>query len=130
MTGDAPIQKMTRAYMKIRDARAELSRKFKEEDGDLKAQQETLKAALLAHFDENGVESVRTNAGLVYRTTKTRYWAKDWAAVYDYALEHKMMDLFEKRLAQGVVKQLVEDEGAVLPGVNADTEYVVTVRKN
>jgi hypothetical protein len=35
-----PVEKLTRTYIKIRDKRAELSAKFKEEDDDLKAKQD------------------------------------------------------------------------------------------
>jgi hypothetical protein len=35
-----PVEKLTRTYIKIRDKRAELSAKFKEEDDILKGQQE------------------------------------------------------------------------------------------
>jgi hypothetical protein len=52
------LEKLTKVYLKIKDRRNELSRQFKDEDGELKEQQETIKRALLDHCKEHNVESV------------------------------------------------------------------------
>lgn len=129
MTNDVSVDKLTRVYIKIRDARSALKKKFDEEDRELRDQQDAIKDQLLAHCKENDVTSVRTPSGLFYRTVKTRYWASDWAAVHTFAKEHDRLDIFEKRLAQGVMKQLIEEDEVAVPGVNTDTEYAITVRK-
>jgi Zn/Cd-binding protein ZinT len=61
---------------------------------------------------------------------KTRYWTSDWESVYKFVLENNMPELFEKRLNQSVIKELVEEDADfALPGLNSDSEYVITVRK-
>lgn len=126
---DLSLDRLTGAYVKLREARAELKRKFDEEDKELREKQDLISARLLEWCSENGLESGRTEHGTFYRTIKTRYWATDWSAVYKYVLENEMPEMFEKRLSQGVIRQLMEEEGVEVPGVNADTEYVITVRK-
>lgn len=129
-TQTLPVEKLTRAYMKIRERRAEISAKFKEEDEVLKEHQDLIKRELLDYCNEQGVDSVRTAAGLFYRSTKTRYWTSDWESMNKFILEHEVPEFYEKRLNQGVVKQFLEDNPDLLPpGLNADTEYVITVRK-
>ena len=71
MSGE--LDKLTKVYLKIKAKRNELSAEFKEKDGDLRNQQDTIKQALLNHCKEHDVESVRTSEGLFYRTVKTRY---------------------------------------------------------
>lgn len=61
---DIPADKLTKAYIKLRAKRAELSAQYKEEDGVLSRQQEILKNALLDYCDNHNVESVRTSEGL------------------------------------------------------------------
>lgn len=130
MADDVSVERLTRAYTKIRDARSALAAKFKEEDGALQAQQNEIKRALLDYCEANGVESARTASGTFYRTVKTRYWPSDWSAVYRFVVENNMPELFEKRLNQGVIKELLdEDPDFSLPGLNSDSEYVITVRK-
>lgn len=128
---DGPsVDKLTRIYIKIRDARAALSAKFNEEDTALKDQLDTVKRALLDYCSEQGVESVRTSEGMFYRTTKTRYWTSDWESMHKFILEHELPEFFEKRLNQTAVKQYLEENPEALPpGLNTDVEYVVTVRK-
>lgn len=132
MSEDTPVQvdKLTRVYIKIRDARAALAAKFKEEDAELAAQLDTVKAALLDYCKDHGVDSVRTQEGLVYRTQKTRYWTNDWASMHKFILDHQLPEFFEKRLNQGAVKEFLEENPELVPpGLNADSEYTISVRK-
>lgn len=130
MSDDSPsVDQLTSAYIKIREARSALKKRFDAEDAELKAQLEQVGAALLEYCADTGVESARTAHGTFYRTTKTRYWATDWAAVYKFMQENEVPELLEKRLSQGTMKQLMEEDNITVPGVNVDTEYVITVRK-
>lgn len=124
------VDKLTKAYIKIREARSELSAKFKEEDGNLADQQDQVKRALLDYCKEHGVESVRTSEGIFYRTVKQRYWTSDWESMHRFIMEHNVPEFFEKRLNQTNVKQFIEANPDLLPaGLNVDSEYVISVRK-
>ena len=129
-TDGMTVDKMTRVYIKIRDARAALAAKFKDEDEALVEQLDVIKRALLNYCSEHGVESVRTEHGVFYRTTKTRYWTSDWESMHKFILEHELPEFLEKRLNQTAVKSFLdENPETVPPGLNTDVEYVVTVRK-
>jgi hypothetical protein len=124
------VEKLTRVYIKIRDARAELAANFKKEDDDLKTKQDKIKRALLDHCKEHNVESVRTSEGLFYRSVKQRYWTSDWDSMNKFILDNEVPEFFEKRLNQTVVKQFLEENpDAVPPGLNVDSEYTISVRK-
>lgn len=127
---DASIDKFVKVFIKIRDAKAALAKKFKEEEDALNEQMAVIKDALLEYCKEHGVESVRTSHGMFYRTTKTRYWTSDWDAMYRFILEKEAPEFLEKRLNQTVVKEfLAENPDTTPPGLNTDSEYVITVRK-
>lgn len=124
------LAKLTKVFIKIRDARSKLSAEFKEADAKLEADMKAIKEALLDYCKEQGVDSVRTAEGLVYRTTKTRYWTNDWESMHRFILENELPEFFEKRLNQGVVKTYLEEHPEELPpGLNVDSEYSITVRK-
>jgi len=124
------VDKLTRIYIKIRDKRAQMSAAFKKEDDELKAQQDKIKRALLDYCKEQDVESVRTNAGLFYRTVKKRYWTSDWEAMHRFILEHGVPEFLSKSLNQTSVKQFLEENPDLLPqGLNVDSEYAISVRK-
>ena len=130
MTDGVSIDKLTRVFVKIRDAKSTLSDEFKKKDAELTAQMDELKRAMLDYCKEQNVESVRTEAGLVYRTVRTRYWTGDWEAMHNFIVENKLPHLLEKRLNQSAVKELLEESPEMVPpGLNADSEYSITVRK-
>ena len=126
MSEDMSVERLTGVYIKIRDARTALAAKFKAEDGELQEQLEQIKRALLDYCETNGLESARTTAGTFYRTVKTRYWTSDWESVYKFVIDQNMPE----RLNQTALKELIEeDPDFALPGLNSDSEYVITVRK-
>jgi hypothetical protein len=130
MTTDTPIEKLTRVYIKMRDAKATLATEFKEKEDALTAQMDQVKGALLDYCKEHEVESVRTASGLVYRSMKTRYWTSDWEAMHRFVVENNVPEFLEKRLNQTIVKAFLEENPEIVPpGINADSEYTITVRK-
>jgi hypothetical protein len=129
-TSDTPLDKLTRVYIKMRDAKAKLAAEYKEKDEDITSQMDQVKVALLDYCREHDVESVRTASGLVYRTMRTRYWTSDWEAMHRFVVDNNVPEFLEKRLNQSVVKAFLEENPeTVPPGINADSEYTVTVRK-
>ena len=125
-----PIEKLTRAYLKIRTRRSELKADFTEKDDELKLQQEKIKHALLQHCEDTGAESVRTSEGLFYRTVKQKYWTSDWESIGKFVVENNVPELFAKSLNQTNVKQFLEENPDKMPkGLNVDSEYVISVRK-
>lgn len=124
------VDKMCRVFLKIRDERTKIKKEFEARDDELRRQQDLIRAALLQHCKDNEVESVRTEAGTFYRSTKTRYWTSDWDSMHRFILQHEVPQFLDKRLNQTNVRQFLEENpDLVPPGLNADTEYSISVRK-
>ena len=123
-------EKLTSVYLKIKDKRSELSAEFKEKDAELVEQLDKVKKALLDYCQEQGVDSVRTSAGLFYRSARTRYWTSDWASLHEFILDNEVPELLDKRVNQSNMKQFLEENPTLVPkGLNVDSEYVVSVRR-
>ena len=123
-------ESLAQTYIKIRQAREEAAKEFDERDQVLKEQQEVIKRSLLDLCKVIGADSIKTKFGTVTRTTKTRYWTSDWDEYNKFVVENNMPELFEKRIHQGNMKQLVEENPELLPkGVNTQSEYTITVRR-
>ena len=124
------LEKLVRVYLKIKGERERLSAEFKEADGKLVEQQDTIKSALLDHLKDTGAKSVTTDAGTFYRQIKQKYWTSDWESMHQFILEHEVPEFLEKRLHQGAVRGFLEENPDLLPkGLNVDSEFAVTVRK-
>jgi len=129
-TEQGMLTKLTRTYIKIRDKRNEVKAAFEEEYERLGEQQDLIKQKLMDHCKEHGVESVKTGAGLFYRTTKTKYWTNDWEQMHQFIVEENVPELLERRVSQKAIAQYLEENPDKLPkGLNSVTEYTINVRK-
>lgn len=125
-----PLDKLAKVYRKIRSKIQVLSQDYETQIEELKAQQQEISTAMKDLMLASGLKSVRTDEGTIMLGTKTRYTTSDWDSFKQFVLEHQVLDLFEKRIAQTNMSQFLEENpGMVPPGLNSDTEYQITVRK-
>jgi len=125
-----PLDKLAMIYRKIRDKIGVLTKEYDTQVEMLKAQQDEIKFAMKDQMKALGVKSVRTDMGTVTLTTKTRYATQDWDSFKEFVIEHKMVDLLEKRIAQLNMAHFLEENPTIVPpGLNSTTEYDITVTK-
>jgi hypothetical protein len=126
-----PVDKLVKAYVKMRDKHAEMLHAFQEQENQIKDHMSKVKEALLQYCKDNNLESVKTAEGMFYRTVKRRYTTADWESMNRFILEHQIPDLLEKRIHQGNMEQFLTEHPDLLPpGLNCDAEYSVTVRRS
>ena len=125
-TPDIPAEKLVKVYLKMKAAKSALEAEIKKIDG----QMEQVKAGLLSYLKVQNLETARTSEGLFYRSIRKRYTTNNWEAMGKFVLEHQVPELYEKRLHQGNMQQFLEEHPELLPpGLNVDSEYQITVRK-
>lgn len=124
------VEEMVLAYRKIRDAIRDKEEQHKEELAGLKEQLDVVAGALLDICNNLDVDSLRTEAGTVSRRVNTRYWTSDWDAMYRFIQEQNTPFLLEQRIHNSNMKQFLADNPGLLPvGLQADSKYIVQVRK-
>ena len=124
------VAKLTKIYLKIRDTREEKAKAFNEVDSKLAEEADKIKSILLDHLQTTGTDSIKTKFGTFYRQVKAKYWTSDWDSIYAFIKEHGVPDILEKRLHQGNLKTLIEEQPELLPkGLNADSQYTISIRK-
>ena len=129
--GEVPLEKLTRIYIKMREKKAEVAKELEEKVSKIDSDMKTVKTAILQHMKDIGAESLKTSAGVVYRTVRTTYATSDWESMNKFILEHGVPELLEKRIHQTNMKAFLEDNPDLLPpGLNANAEYSVTIRRN
>lgn len=124
-------EQLVTIYVKMRDARQKLQREFDEQDGKIKEQQDVVTQALLELCKKTGAEGLRTPAGSVFRTIKTRYWTSDWGSMRQFIKDNDAFELLEQRVHQTNMKNFLEGNPELMPpGMNIDSKYSVTVRRS
>ena len=127
---EVPFDKLTKIYRKIKEHMDTLTQAYDTQLEELKAQQEQIKFALKDQMKANGQTSVKTSFGTVSLVTKTRYSTQDWDSFKRFVVEHEVVDLLEKRIAQAnMAKFLEENPSLVPPGLNSSSEYEIRVVK-
>ena len=125
--------RLIRTFIKIRDARSEVRAAWEEEDAKLEAQLNIIKEEMLEYFkrpENKGATNFSSAEGQFIRMTKTKYFTDDWSSFHEFIVEEQVPQLLEKRVAQGAMKQYLEENPDKLPkGLNTLTEYTIQVRK-
>lgn len=130
-TDQVKLDKITETYVKIRDARSDLKKKYEADDLALKVQLETLDSFLLQTLKDLGVESVRTKHGTVYQSVSIKPSCEDWNSFYTWIAENEAFDALERRVKKSFITTYMEDnKGELPPGINVLQEYTVTIRRS
>ena len=119
-----PLDKLVAIHAKIKAKQALLDKQI----ADLEEQREEIRLAIKDQMKALGLTSVRTSAGTVSLSKTTRYNTQDWDSFKAFVLEHEVVDLLEKRIAQTNMAQFLEENpGVVPPGLNAVTGFDIRV---
>lgn len=128
---EAKADRLTLAYIKMRDKRAELLKEYEAQDAKIGEQMMMVEDELRNLFDEVGLESIRTTYGTVYRSVKTQYQVNDWDSMYKFVMEHNVPQLLQRRVSTTNMKQFLDENPNLMPiGMNIDNRYTVTVRRS
>ena len=121
------LEKLMEADVHMRDEIAKLEDQIKE----IKGKREKVQMALNEACRELNVSSLKTRVGTLTRSLKTRYWTDNWPMMYEFMKENDALELMEKRLAQGNLKDFLDKNPDVLPpGLQSTQEYQVVIRRN
>jgi len=120
------LDKLVAIHSKIKARQAALDKEI----ADLEEQRNEIRVAIKDQMKALGLSSVKTSCGTVSLTKTTRYNTQDWDSFKKFILEHEVVDLLEKRIAQSNMAQFLEENpGLVPPGMNAITSFDIRVTK-
>jgi hypothetical protein len=126
MEKELNADRLTKIYVKIREARRDLAKKDKE----LEDQLNLVAQQLLEICREQGAATIRTEHGTVSRRSNKRYWPTDWDAFYRFIKEQDAMSLLFQRINTSNMEQFLEENPDLQPpGLNADVTQTVVITK-
>ena len=126
MEKELNADRLTKIYVKIREARRDLAKKDKE----LEDQLNLVAQQLLEICREQVAATIRTEHGTVSRRSNKRYWPTDWDAFYRFIKEQDAMSLLFQRINTSNMEQFLEENPDLQPpGLNADVTQTVVITK-
>jgi hypothetical protein len=123
------VDKVIKGYIALRDKKAEMQSRHKEELAPLNDKMEKLEGWLQRDLLARKVESERTEEGTAYMQTVVSTSVRDRDAFLQFVIDNEMWELIENRAAKSVVVDYLENTGEIVPGVNYEAAKVVRVRR-
>jgi hypothetical protein len=123
------ISKRVDQYVRLRDLIKSQDDEHKEKMKPYREALEKLNGLLLAHLNQIGGDSVKSDAGTVYRTEKKSASIADGDAFMRYVIDNEAFDLMDRKANVTAVVDYIQENNAPPPGVNFSSTYVVGVRR-
>lgn len=125
------IEELVNIYLTIRNQRESILREYEAKDAELKKDLQAVEQSLLAVCNETNTDGFKTSSGTVTRKLNERFYCNDWDNFRNFVLEHKAVELFERRIHQGNFKEFMagHEQDGLPPGINVMREFSITVRK-
>lgn len=124
------MQRLVATYIQLRDIKADIANKAKAKIEKVDAQMDKIEGLLLAQFTSLGIDSVKTEKGTAFVTTKTGAKVADWDAALQFIVENEHWSMLERRVSKDFVAQYRQESGGDLPpGIDWFEERAVNVRR-
>lgn len=128
---EAPDDRLVEEYIRLRDEKAQREARHKEELSPINKKMEKIEAEFLQRLGDRGAESVRTNAGTAYKSSRVSVTTADWDAYFHhFVLPNNAWEFIEHRPSKAAVQQYKAEHGDIPPGLNWKEEYVVGFRRS
>jgi hypothetical protein len=122
------LSELVEKYIALRNKKRELKSTYEEQVAGIDGTLDKIEAKLLQVFDQTGMESVRTDFGTAYKSTRSSASVADRDLFMDHVKRHGDWQLLEVRCSKQAVEQYKDVNGDLPPGVNLRSEIVINVR--
>jgi hypothetical protein len=124
------VGELVQKYVTLRDALREQDDKHKKKTAPAREMLHSLEAVLLDKLNNIDSNSVKTDCGTVYRTSRKSATIADGDLFRSYVFENSAWDLVDVRANANATADFIEANGSLPPGVNYSVTYTVGVRKS
>ena len=118
-------------YIKLRDKKAPMKAEYQDAVAPVQEKMDKLEAKFLEIMNTTGVDSLKTEHGTAYSSTRTSASVADKDAFFTFVKENNEWPLMEVRASSTAVKQFAEsNEGELPPGINYNVERTINIRRS
>jgi len=121
---------LVQKYIEVRDKKAQLKAEFDMKASKLDAVMEKIEGKLLEVFADTGMDSVKTEFGTAYTSTRTAASVADREAFMEFVKSNDEWPLLEIRASKAAVEQYRSANDELPPGINWREERVVNIRRS
>ena len=120
-----------KSYVLLRDRRAQRKNEYEAADAADKEKQEKIEAYLLKEFNESGVDSIKTEFGTAYKTSKLSVTTADKEAFFhNWVVPNGAWEFLDIKPNKTAVQQYKAAHDDIPPGLNWSETMSVNVRRS
>jgi hypothetical protein len=124
------ISELVAKYVEVRDKKSKLKADYDADVAKIDKVLDKIEAALLKTFETTGMDSVRTEFGTAYTSTKTTASIADPDAFITFCKQNDAWHMLQKRVAQSAVEQYKDEHEVLPPGIDWRVEKTVNIRRS
>lgn len=123
------ISNVVAKYMELRRLKESIDEEYKQKLGKVRDAMDMLESHFLKYFDSTGQTQIKTDDATVFVKTNDYAQVADWDAVLSFVKENDAYEFLEKRVSKTAVRDYIDDNKQVPPGINYGSKLSVNVRK-
>lgn len=124
-----PAEKVA-AYIKLRDFKKSADDEFKKSMVKVNQAMEKLEAELLDVLNQSGANSLSCDDGTVYKNMQVSATVENRAAFLGHVQKTGMWEALDVKANKTFVKEYMEEQGQILPGLKVTQVATVGVRRS
>ena len=124
------IDEVIGAYLKLRAAKEEITKRHKEELAPINERMEKCKLWVQQQLQAQGLQNMKAASGTAFLQTDTTVSSADWDATLAWIQANNAWAFLEKRVSKSVVQDYIESTGQVPPGLKVTTSIEAHIRKS
>lgn len=124
------VDEVVAAFLTLRDKKSLMEEEHKKKIAVLDEKMDKLRKWLLDKSSKEGVDSFKTSAGTAYRVTKDRVSVADKDSFINFVVENELFAMLPASANKVPVKEYLEENGELPPGLDYQSFYDINVRRS
>lgn len=122
------MNEMIGRFVHLRDKKAEVTAKAKELVRKLEEQMADIEAEVLKNMGD-GIESIRTEAGTVYKSTKRSTTVSGWDNFLPWIQQTENWHMLTRAANKTAVLEYLDEHEELPPGINLYSELTININR-
>jgi hypothetical protein len=124
------ISDLVAKYVEVRDKKSQFKAETDAKLAKYDVALDKMESALLKVFEATGMESVKTEFGTAYTSSRNTASIADPDTFMTFCKEHDAWHMLQKRVSLSAVEQYKDEHQDIPPGLNWRVERTVNVRRS
>ena len=124
------VSELVSKYIELRDKKAEIKAEYDLKVARIDEVMDKIENKFLQVFQETGMESIRTEFGTAFASSRTSCTVADKEIFMDYVVKNQEWPLLEVKPAKKAVEEFKTATDELPPGLNWNVERTVSIRRS